>query len=92
MKNSGTFCCVFQYQTVGKGNQHSHKYDDFQNWLNMTSHETLCFFKTEFMEWKCTKVVGPASSGTLIIFLRFTDEGQKCMEVINTSQKVSSSL
>ena len=41
MKSLGTFCCVFQYQTVEKGNQHgSHEYDDLKNLLDdMTSHE-----------------------------------------------------
>ena len=48
MKNSGTFCCVFQHQTVEKGNQHGgRKYDDYfndlQNWLDMTSHENPYF-------------------------------------------------
>ena len=39
MKSSGAFCCVFQCQTVGKGNQHGgREYDDLQNWLYMTSH------------------------------------------------------
>ena len=34
MKNSGTYC-VFQYQTVEKGNQHGgRKYDDLQNLLD----------------------------------------------------------
>ena len=40
MKSSGTFCCVFHYQNVGKGNQHGGRQYDLQNWL-MTSHETL---------------------------------------------------
>ena len=32
IKASGTFCCVFQCQTVGKGNQHGgREYDDLQN-------------------------------------------------------------
>ena len=32
MKSSGTFCCVFQYQTVGKGNKYGgHEYDDLHN-------------------------------------------------------------
>ena len=36
IKSSGTFSCVFQYQTVGKGNQHGgREYDDLQNWRNM---------------------------------------------------------
>ena len=40
MKSFRTFCCVFQYQTKGKGSQHgSRKYDDLQNWHDMTSHE-----------------------------------------------------
>ena len=40
MKCSGTFCCVFQYQIMEEGNQHGgRKYDDLQNWLNMTTHE-----------------------------------------------------
>ena len=39
MKSSGTFCCVFQYHTVEKGNQHGgREYDDLQNLPDMTSH------------------------------------------------------
>ena len=35
---------VFQYQTVGEGNQHgSHMYNVLQNWLEVVSHENLLF-------------------------------------------------
>ena len=44
MKKSGTFCCDFQYQTVGKGNQHGgRKYDDLLDLLDMTSHKNPLF-------------------------------------------------
>ena len=39
-KSCKAFCCLFQYQTVEKGNQHGDRgYDDLQNWLDMTSQE-----------------------------------------------------
>ena len=39
VKSSGTVCFISKYQTTG--NQHgSLKCDDFQNWLDMTSHES----------------------------------------------------
>ena len=52
MKSSGTFCCVFQYQTVGRGNQHGGgEYDDLQNWPDMTSHENPRFsFRYDYAE------------------------------------------
>ena len=40
IKSNGTFCCIFQYRSVQRGTQHGgREYDDFQNCLNMTSHE-----------------------------------------------------
>ena len=41
MKSSWTFYHVFQCLTVGQGNQHGGRvYDDLQNLLDMTSHES----------------------------------------------------
>ena len=41
---SGT-CCVFQYRTVEKGNQHGgREYDDVQNsWLDIRGHMTALY-------------------------------------------------
>ena len=40
IKSNGTFCCVFLYRAILRGNQHGgHENDDLQNWLDMTSHE-----------------------------------------------------
>ena len=42
IKSNRTFCCVFLYHAMLRGNQHGgHKNDDLQNWLDMASHETL---------------------------------------------------
>ena len=46
MKSFGTFCCVFQYQTVEKGYQHGGcEYEYLQNLLDMTSHENALLCK-----------------------------------------------
>ena len=35
-----SFCCIFHYRAMLRGNQHGgRKYDDLQNWLEMISHE-----------------------------------------------------
>ena len=45
-----TFCCVFQYHPVRRGNQHgSRGYDDLQNLLDMTSHESPLFLKMNLL-------------------------------------------
>ena len=39
-KYKRTFCCVFLYRAMFRGNQHSgSEYHDFQNWLDLTSRE-----------------------------------------------------
>ena len=39
-ESNETFCCVFLYCAMLRGNQHGgREYDDLQNWLHMTSHE-----------------------------------------------------
>ena len=40
IKSNSTFCCVFLYRVMLRGNQHGgREYDDLQNWPDMTSHE-----------------------------------------------------
>ena len=40
IKSNATLCRFSQYLHMGTGNQHgSHKYDDLENLLDMTSHE-----------------------------------------------------
>ena len=42
IKSIGAFCCIFLYQAMLRGNQHGgREYDDLQNSLDMSSHETL---------------------------------------------------
>ena len=40
IKNNRTFCCVFLYRAMLRGNQHGgRKYDDLQNWFDVMPHE-----------------------------------------------------
>ena len=45
IKSNGTFCCVFLYCDMLRGNQHGgHENDDLQNWFDMTSDENPLFY------------------------------------------------
>ena len=53
-KKNGTFCHVFLYRFILRGNQHGgRKYDDLQNWLDMTSHENPLFVNHNYASLMC---------------------------------------
>ena len=66
IKSSWTLCCVFQFRTAGKGNQHGgREFDDLQNWLDMASRENPLY-------WNITFVLKKQHWRNLIILKCFT--------------------